>query len=687
MAAVDYVTAEALAQMDARVTALEGAPSPSPPASVRERTITLGTSPQANGRADFEAEIARFAPAPLTQAMYFSQVAADPIIFSGQVADTAALGMTPHVTWSGAPLSVLAEAGHDAQWQTIQWRLDAMKGRALWVRLNHEFNNTRDTSYGVGKESPEQFVAGWRYVAGRLRAMSPHVRLVWCPNFWIDPGSDGTWADPLAYYPGDEWVDAVGLDGYMSNNRPNIRSFAQLFQPSYDALVALAPSKPVWIAEVGCTTQRNGVDQAAWIADMWTTIGASMPQVDTVNWWQRGDYRLSPAGVEAFKAGYAETTQPRAAAAAAAPAAAEPVTLVVAQGAGTPDATSALQGSIDRAVAAGVDLYVPAGTYAVSAPLVARSSALRIYGAGSTKTLIKATHAGDVLTIGPGSLVTLNPTVVVERVSIEGPRLATSTTGKACLVLSGAVMAHVRDVQVGAHDIGIDARSNCMGFNFTNVRAGFGGSLRVGVNLRKGNDSGSDTVMHNCWVAGTIAAVHVSGGGGGYHVYGTQFSGGMATKAKNDDAAAVIVGKDYTSGATGEASIDLTDVSFEGTNYAWCVRTFDGCRVNLDRVAFSAQDSRAPALGAIKMTNAKNSTVNISGHAIAGHYSEPKMIVVEGAWADTHINESGGYCAADNPTVAGVKGYFGSLVEKSKPSCQWYSQRGASIVTNKGRLL
>ena len=58
-------------------------------------------------------------------------------------------------------------------------------------------------------ETPSTYVAMWQHVVNYFRnAGVTNVKWVWAPN--VDDGT-GTMA---AYYPGDGYVDDVGLDGY-----------------------------------------------------------------------------------------------------------------------------------------------------------------------------------------------------------------------------------------------------------------------------------------------------------------------------------------------------------------------------------------------------------------------------------------------------------------------------------------
>lgn len=334
-------------------------------------------------------------------------------------------------------------------------------------------------------------------------------------------------------------------------------------------------------------------------------------------------------------------------------------------GDGVADDTAALSACFAAAAAAGGRVALAPVTYRTTAALTYSATNVRLEGAGAGKTIIKPDAVTyNALSLGDGAGNQVRPTGYARGFSIVGPTAA-PTTGKAALVVNGLNQFEVDRVHVDNHDIGFDLINNCFGTQFTNIRGGFGGTLNVGVNLRVGVQSGSDITFVNPWVNGCIAGMHVAGGGGGYHVSGGQVTAGQGTAQSNDNAGAIVIGKDYLTGATGEATIDLYGVSFEGTNYAHCIRTFDLVKVNAHGVYFTPQEPSTPALQAVKATNAQNSTITLAAHVIGGYWSSPVLVTVAGDYDDFYFGETDPLCAGNQPTINGVQGYVKSLTEQS----------------------
>jgi hypothetical protein len=109
-----------------------------------------------------------------------------------------------------------------------------------------------------------------------------------------------------AFYPGDAWVDWVGLDGYNYAAVSHVRwmSFAEIFGKSYQLVTELT-GKPIMIPETA-STERGG-DKAAWIRTAFTRdIPQRFPRIRAVVWFNKvkeTDWRVqsSASSLEAFR--------------------------------------------------------------------------------------------------------------------------------------------------------------------------------------------------------------------------------------------------------------------------------------------------------------------------------------------------------------------------------------------------
>jgi hypothetical protein len=93
-------------------------------------------------------------------------------------------------------------------------------------------------------------------------------------------------------YPGDDYVDWTGLDGYNWGTNParpdRWRSFDQLYSSTYEKITeTIAPSKPLMVSEIGST--EYGGSKAAWIKDMLAKVPVDYPKIRGLLWFEKFD--------------------------------------------------------------------------------------------------------------------------------------------------------------------------------------------------------------------------------------------------------------------------------------------------------------------------------------------------------------------------------------------------------------
>jgi Glycosyl hydrolase family 26 len=206
-------------------------------------------------------------------------------------------------------LSDVIEGHHDAYIR--KWAEAARDwGHPFFLRFNWEMNgNWFAWQEGVNGNQPGESVTAWRHVHDIFTEVgATNVTWVWCPN--VDPG--GKMTDLASLYPGDQYVDWTGLDGYNWGTNPahpdKWRSFDQLYRSTYDEITtSIAPGKPLMISEIGST--EYGGSKAEWIADAIESVTTEYPQVRGLLWFEKHDdgmdwpIETSSSSAAAFAAG------------------------------------------------------------------------------------------------------------------------------------------------------------------------------------------------------------------------------------------------------------------------------------------------------------------------------------------------------------------------------------------------
>jgi endoglucanase len=141
-------------------------------------------------------------------------------------------------------------------------------------------------------------VAAWRHVhAVFVAAGATNVQWIWSPNHRSIPAA--AWNDAARYYPGDDVVDWIGVDGYdRLSSRP--ATFASLFGP---VLSTFTGRKPLMIAETA-TDRRDPSRAARFVDDIRRAVDRGTPRLAAIVWFdtakQGHDWRIggtdAPAG-------------------------------------------------------------------------------------------------------------------------------------------------------------------------------------------------------------------------------------------------------------------------------------------------------------------------------------------------------------------------------------------------------
>lgn len=168
------------------------------------------------------------------------------------------------------------------------------------IRFAHEMNieryhwGTEKAEYGP--RSPEIYRQMFRYVVSVFRREgASNVIWAFCPNSESLPNPssspDNAWNEASRYYPGDEYVDVVGADGYnwgTTQTREKDgwdsrwRSFRDIFTPIHSRLRTLAPGKPFFVFETATVTE--GGDKEGWIKEAIHTAGEW--KIEGIIWFQ-----------------------------------------------------------------------------------------------------------------------------------------------------------------------------------------------------------------------------------------------------------------------------------------------------------------------------------------------------------------------------------------------------------------
>ena len=187
----------------------------------------------------------------------------------------------PMVSWRGTSYQDIIDGSQDSLIRASAKALAAYGKPVLlrfaWEMNGHWFNwgGPRNPSGAKG------FVQAWRHVHDIFaKAGATNVSWVWCVNWNNNPDTRAN--DARLYYPGNAYVDWIGVDGFSdSGESPQV-----LFGPFYQAFANLG--KPLMIAETGVAKSDKGRSapgaEGAWIGSLATWM-KQHPAVRALVWF------------------------------------------------------------------------------------------------------------------------------------------------------------------------------------------------------------------------------------------------------------------------------------------------------------------------------------------------------------------------------------------------------------------
>lgn len=230
-------------------------------------------------------------------------------------------GEIPMLTWESRPLNDTADQSAyslakiaDGSWDAYltQYAQDiTATGLPLIIRFDHEMNGTwyrwseGNPDYG---NAPGSYIAAWKHIHDIFEANGANQYAIWdwAPN---RVNNTSGWMTIDNFYPGDDYVDWVGITGYLRSSR-DVPTFSAVFDKSLAALRSVAPGKPILLSEVGAT--ENGGHKVAYVNDFFANIGNN-PDIVGFMWFnyaisEKGatnDWRITSttAVTDAFRAG------------------------------------------------------------------------------------------------------------------------------------------------------------------------------------------------------------------------------------------------------------------------------------------------------------------------------------------------------------------------------------------------
>ncbi len=196
------------------------------------------------------------------------------------VRDMHSRNILPHIAWEpNDGLEAIRDDDYLRGWAEAAARTEG----PIFLRYASEMNGTWQAYSG----KPEEYIRKWKVVARVMRELAPNVILVWCPF--------ATPQRPIPdYYPGDEWVDWVGVNIYSVHHydgdprKPADDDPRTLLRFVYDRY---ADRKPIAICEYAATHYCAACGQDVTdfglkqMTRLYESLPTEFPRVKMINWF------------------------------------------------------------------------------------------------------------------------------------------------------------------------------------------------------------------------------------------------------------------------------------------------------------------------------------------------------------------------------------------------------------------
>ncbi|MDQ6961396.1 MAG: glycosyl hydrolase [Mariprofundaceae bacterium] len=173
----------------------------------------------------------------------------------------------------------------------------------IMIRFGHEMNGAWyrwGCKNNHNQNTAQDFILAFQYVVKFFRQHDlKQVRWVWSPNV--------SYRDDFSvYYPGDQYVDIIGMSGFNfgpnTSYRPDLtwQTFSEIYDTTYHVLKNYP--KPLMITGIACA--ESGGNKATWLKDMQYQLKHRYQRITGLIWFnlnKEADWRID-SSQESLKA-------------------------------------------------------------------------------------------------------------------------------------------------------------------------------------------------------------------------------------------------------------------------------------------------------------------------------------------------------------------------------------------------
>ncbi len=159
-----------------------------------------------------------------------------------------------------------------------------------WFPWSGYYNGAGDkTKYGDPNyyDGPERYRDAYRHIIDIFRAENiTHITWFFHVDIYSNPNED--WNQPKYYYPGDDYIDWIGISCYgpMNTGENYWELFSEILEERSNSILEISNSKPFAVLEFGVTDNSRMGNKSEWLKDAFRTILNKKPiKFSAISYW------------------------------------------------------------------------------------------------------------------------------------------------------------------------------------------------------------------------------------------------------------------------------------------------------------------------------------------------------------------------------------------------------------------
>ncbi len=142
-----------------------------------------------------------------------------------------------------------------------------------WSGLYNGAGTTDGYGNSVYPDGPERWRDAYRHIIDIFRNENV-TNITWLFHVDINVMPEEEWNSPKYYYPGDNYIDWIGISiyGAQQTHEPWWGLFSEMIENNHSYITEITSTKPIAVLEFGVTDYHDTGDKSEWLQDAFDTI-------------------------------------------------------------------------------------------------------------------------------------------------------------------------------------------------------------------------------------------------------------------------------------------------------------------------------------------------------------------------------------------------------------------------------